>query len=148
MSDDYEMRYRMVLIVYNLPFFFYLESFIGKRLWILLVYYLSGYERISNRNQKNHPQLHSIITVPMYPNKILIKGLNPDTTKEEIINYLEAKSREEVIDVSFGQDGETILATFKELKGIKIISYMIRRCIGTYVHTPNVGSRSTVWPFH
>lgn len=65
-----------------------------------------------------HPQLHLTTSIPMYPNKILIKGVNPDTTKEGIVNYLEAKSREEVIDIGFGQDEETILVTFKELNGI------------------------------
>ena len=56
--------------------------------------------------------------IPMYPNRVLIKGLNPETTKEGIINYLEAKTGDEVTDVAFGQEEGTVLVTFEELSGL------------------------------
>ena len=54
----------------------------------------------------------------MYPNRVLIKGLNPETTKEGIINYLEAKTGDDVTDVAFGQEEGTVLVTFEELSGL------------------------------
>uniref|UniRef100_A0A8B8E892 Poly [ADP-ribose] polymerase n=1 Tax=Crassostrea virginica TaxID=6565 RepID=A0A8B8E892_CRAVI len=53
--------------------------------------------------------------IPMYPNRVLIKNLNPETSKEGIINYLEAKTGDEVTDVAFGQEEGTVLVTFEEL---------------------------------
>ena len=54
----------------------------------------------------------------MYPNRVLILNLNPETTKDGIINYLEAKTGDEVTDVAFGQEEGTMLVTFKELTGL------------------------------
>lgn len=55
--------------------------------------------------------------IPMYPNRVLVKGLNPETSEDGIRNYLEAKSGEDVIDVTYGQEEGTVLVTFEELKG-------------------------------
>ena len=57
-------------------------------------------------------------SIPMYPNRVLILNLNPDTTKDGIINYLEAKTGDEVTDVAFGQEEGTVLVTFEELTGL------------------------------
>ena len=61
----------------------------------------------------------------MYPNRVLIKGLNPETTKEGIINYLEAKTGDEVTDVVFGQEEGTVLVTFEEFKGLLVVLHII-----------------------
>nr|XP_034317327.1 protein mono-ADP-ribosyltransferase PARP14 isoform X2 [Crassostrea gigas] len=54
--------------------------------------------------------------IPMYPNRVLVKGLNPETSEDGIRNYLEAKSGEDVIDITYGQEEGTVLVTFEELK--------------------------------
>ena len=56
--------------------------------------------------------------IPMYPNRVLIKNLNPETSKDGIINYLEAKTGHDVTDVAFGQEEGTVLVTFEELTGL------------------------------
>lgn len=56
-------------------------------------------------------------SIPMYPNRVLVKGLNPETSEDGIRNYLEAKSGEDVKDVTYGQEEGTVLVTFEELKG-------------------------------
>lgn len=56
--------------------------------------------------------------ISKYPNKVLVKGLNPETSEEGIINYLEVKSGEEVIDIAYGQEEGTVLVTFEELRGL------------------------------
>ncbi|XP_078312815.1 protein mono-ADP-ribosyltransferase PARP14-like [Crassostrea virginica] len=53
--------------------------------------------------------------IPMYPNKVLIKNVNPETTVEEITNFLEAKTKEEVRDVAFRQEEGIALVTFVKL---------------------------------
>ena len=62
--------------------------------------------------------------IPMYPNRVLIKNLNPETSKEGIINYLEAKTGDEVTDVAFGQEEGTVLVTFEELTGLFAFSLL------------------------
>lgn len=71
---------------------------------------LDGAELTVKRYQPPKP-------IPMYPYKVLIKGLNPETTEDVISNFLEAKSGEDVIDVTYGQEEGTVLVTFEELKG-------------------------------
>ena len=60
-------------------------------------------------------------SIPMYPNRVLILNLNPETTKDGIINYLEAKTGDEVIDVAFGQEEGTVLVTFEEVTGLLFV---------------------------
>lgn len=57
----------------------------------------------------------------MYPNRVLIKGFKPETTKEGLINYLEAKTGEDVIDVVYGQEEGTAIVTFEEFKGLLLL---------------------------
>ncbi|XP_061194415.1 protein mono-ADP-ribosyltransferase PARP14-like isoform X2 [Saccostrea echinata] len=54
--------------------------------------------------------------VPMYQDRVLIKGFNPETSKDGLINFLEAKSGEDVKDVVYGQEEGTAMVTFEELK--------------------------------
>ncbi|XP_062593153.1 protein mono-ADP-ribosyltransferase PARP14-like, partial [Saccostrea cucullata] len=54
--------------------------------------------------------------VPMYQDRVLIKGFNPETSKDGIINFLEAKSGEDVKDVVYGQEEGTAMVIFEELK--------------------------------
>ena len=61
--------------------------------------------------------------IPMYPNKVLIKNVNPETTVEEITNFLEAKTKEEVRDVAFRQEEGIALVTFEKLSGMISCSY-------------------------
>lgn len=56
-----------------------------------------------------------------YPNKVLVKGLNLDISEEGIINYLEVKSGEDVIDITYGHEGGTALVTFEKLEGLLFI---------------------------
>ncbi|XP_062615772.1 N-myc-interactor-like [Saccostrea cucullata] len=56
--------------------------------------------------------------VPMYQDRVLIKGFNPETSEDGLINFLEAKSGEDVKDVVYGQmEGTAIIVIFEELKG-------------------------------
>ncbi|XP_062619962.1 uncharacterized protein LOC134281522 [Saccostrea cucullata] len=54
--------------------------------------------------------------VPMYQDRVLIKGFNPETTKEGLVNFLEAKSRDDVKDVIYGQEQGTAIVSFWELR--------------------------------
>lgn len=56
--------------------------------------------------------------ISKYSNKVLVKGLNPETSEEGLINYLEVKSGEDVIDITYGQEEGTVLVTFEELRGL------------------------------
>lgn len=77
--------------------------------------------------QQNHTLDGVVLTVkqhqpqkptPTYRNKVIVKGLNPETSEEGIINYLEVKSGEDVIDITFGQEEGRVLVTFEELRGL------------------------------
>lgn len=61
--------------------------------------------------------------IPMYPNRVLVKGLNPQISEDGIINYLEVKSGEDVIDVTYGQEEGTALITFEELRGLLLFRF-------------------------
>ena len=65
-------------------------------------------------------------SIPMYPNRVLLLNLNPETTKDGIINYLEAKTGDEVTDVAFGEEEGTVLVTFEELTGL--FFFFFARC--------------------
>ena len=71
-------------------------------------------------------------SIPIYPNRVLILNLNPETTKDGIINYLEAKTGDEVADVAFGQEEGTVLVTFKELTGLFCFVFFARCCTLLY----------------
>jgi hypothetical protein len=58
----------------------------------------------------------------MYPDRVLIKGFNPETSKDGLINYLEAKSGEDVKDVVYGEEEGTAIVTFEELNGLFLLS--------------------------
>lgn len=61
----------------------------------------------------------------MYPNMVFVKNLNPETSEDGFRNYLEAKTGEDVIDVTYGQEEGTVLVTFKQLKGWFYINILL-----------------------
>lgn len=63
--------------------------------------------------------------IPMYPNMVFVKNLNPETSEDGFRNYMEAKTGENVIDVTYGQEEGTVLVTFKELKGLFYINILL-----------------------
>lgn len=69
--------------------------------------------------------------IPIYPNKVLIKGLNLETSEDGIRNYLEAKSGEDVIDIKYGQEEGTVLVTFDELKGLLQLNFQLLKIHAT-----------------
>lgn len=54
-----------------------------------------------------------------------MKGLNPETSEEGLINYLEVKSGEDVIDITYGQEEGTVLVTFEDLRGL-LFNFFLR----------------------
>lgn len=55
---------------------------------------------------------------PCYDQKILIKGLAPETTKDGLCNFLEAKTGINVLAVSYHEDEDDIkMVTFEKEPG-------------------------------
>ncbi|XP_052088528.1 protein mono-ADP-ribosyltransferase PARP14-like isoform X4 [Mytilus californianus] len=60
-------------------------------------------------------QVKKHIPPKRYPNKALVKGFNPKTTKDGIINFLEARTKLDVEEVDFGdEDSGKAIVTFCE----------------------------------
>ncbi|XP_071137975.1 protein mono-ADP-ribosyltransferase PARP14-like [Mytilus edulis] len=60
-------------------------------------------------------QVKKHIPPKRYPNKALVKGFNPNTTKDGIINFLEARTKLDVEEVDFGdEDSGKAIVTFCE----------------------------------
>ncbi|XP_021358914.1 uncharacterized protein LOC110453970 isoform X2 [Mizuhopecten yessoensis] len=51
---------------------------------------------------------------PLYPDKVLIKGKNPDTTQDGLENFLEAKANVTPTNYLLGEEEDTVLVTFEE----------------------------------
>lgn len=71
---------------------------------------LDGVDLTVKRYQPHNP-------ITMYPNRILVKDLNPETSEDGIRNYLETKSGEDVVGITDIQEEETALVPDGELKG-------------------------------
>ena len=74
--------------------------------------------------QKNHTvdgaklQVKKHVPPKRYPNKALIKGFSTKTTKDGIINFLEARTKQDVEEVDFGdEDSGKAIVTFAESIG-------------------------------
>lgn len=94
-------------------------------------HFFSAVERVLQRTHKVDGvplQVKRHEPKPIYKNKVFVKGLNPKTTKEGIVNYLEAKTGDEVLNVAFGRKKATALVTFKELTGLSV-------CLPIVFHT-------------
>ncbi|CAC5424291.1 Protein mono-ADP-ribosyltransferase PARP15 [Mytilus coruscus] len=58
-------------------------------------------------------QVKRHVPLKRYPNKALVKGFSPNTTKDGIINFLEARTKFEVEEVDFGdEDSGKAIVTF------------------------------------
>jgi len=55
---------------------------------------------------------------PLYDDQVLLKGVNPTTTKDALLNFLEAKADAEPKDVLFGEEEGVVLISFEEPPGI------------------------------
>ena len=56
-----------------------------------------------------------------YPNKILVKGISQDTTTDALTNYLEARTKEEVVELEFNDAMSRIaIVTFRDSIGLKL----------------------------
>ncbi|CAC5424296.1 unnamed protein product [Mytilus coruscus] len=78
-------------------------------------------EAVDRTLQKNHTvdgsklQVKKHIPPKRYPNKALVKGFNPKTTEDGIINFLEARTKLDVEGVDFGdEDSGKAIVTFCE----------------------------------
>jgi len=72
-----------------------------------------------------HIQLAVQYTRPVYDHKVLVKGINPDTTADGLENFLEAKSRVEVSHIIYGKTEGVVLVTFEKPPGL----YIIKSCV-------------------
>ncbi|XP_076078269.1 protein mono-ADP-ribosyltransferase PARP14-like isoform X2 [Mytilus galloprovincialis] len=67
-------------------------------------------------------QVKRHVPLKRYPNKALVKGFSPNTTKDGIINFLEARTKFDVEEVDFGdEDSGKAIVTFCELIDIEDI---------------------------
>jgi len=54
---------------------------------------------------------------PLYDDKVLIKGINPDTRTDVLINFLEAVSGISSCEILYGEEEGVVLVTFEEPPG-------------------------------
>ena len=69
---------------------------------------------------------------PVYPNRVFVHGFNPETSRDSLENFLEAKAGGTVSEVVFGEEEGTAMVTFEEdpgnVNGLggKFLSHVIR----------------------
>ena len=63
---------------------------------------------------------------PSYTNRVLIKSLNPDTTKDCLFNYLKAEVRDVPADITYGATSDTAMVTFRGNLGIQLYVFLAR----------------------
>jgi len=54
---------------------------------------------------------------PLYDDKVLLKDVNPETSKDGLINFLEAKADAEPTEIAYGEEEGVVIVSFAKPPG-------------------------------
>jgi hypothetical protein len=89
-----------------------------------IIFFLGVNRALEKSHMVDHAKLQVRKHVPpkRYPDKALIKGLSEKTSEDGLINFLEAKTKKDVVMVDFGdEDSKKAIVTFDQSIGLFVL---------------------------
>lgn len=77
-----------------------------------------NHARPAQQNQRHHQNIPKT-QQPLEPNTIVLHGLKTKVSFDNVRNFIEARTQEQVMDIAFSDDGTSALITLKKLSGKK-----------------------------